>query len=190
MMSRKKGEAAGGCTPKTFCRRNAFLTTTPKHIAPPTGGGHPMERRSGVDRRAATFPMLKFLLFRGRRERSRRVSDRHRFQIYDRYSPKIFAEILSILFLSVLDAFFTLYLIGHGSEELNPVMAYFLATGPFAFFTVKYALTCAAVLIFLFFKSAHIRGIGVYTASLFSYVIALFSAVVAWELLLIFFFVS
>jgi hypothetical protein len=157
-----------------------------QHEAQPLGPDRPAEKRSGLDRRAGGVPGLGYLFFHGRRERIRRAADKQRFRLYDRYSPRHFAEIVAILFLSVLDALFTLYLIDHGSKELNPVMAYFIESGPFIFFTVKYALTSAAVVVFLVFKHVRIRKIGLYTASLFTYVIALFSAVVAWELCLIF----
>jgi hypothetical protein len=36
------------------------------------------------------------------------------------------AAILLILSLSILDAIFTMDLVSHGAEELNPVMAYYL----------------------------------------------------------------
>jgi len=147
----------------------------------------PADQRSGPDRRKSNLPRLKYFLFSGRRERLRRASDRHRFVIYDRYSPRIFAAIMAILCLSVVDALFTLFLIENGSNELNPIMAYALKSGPFTFFTVKYLLTSLALLIFLIFKNTHIRRLGIYTTSIFSYVIALFSAVVTWEIFLIVF---
>ena len=133
------------------------------------------------------MPRLKYFLFNGRRQDLRRASDKHRFVLYDRYSPKIFAAIMTILFLSVLDAFFTLYLISNGSTELNPIMAYALKSGPFTFFAVKYGLTGMAVVIFLLLKNTYIRKLGLYTTSLFSWVIALFGAVVTWEIFLIIF---
>ena len=150
---------------------------------------NPFEKRSGTDRRKNRMPQLKYFLVSGRRERLRRASDQNKFVIYDRYSPKIFAAIMAILFLSVLDAFFTLFLIEHGSTELNPVMALTLKGGPFTFFAVKYGLTSMAVIIFLIFKNYYIRKLGLYTTSIFSWVIVLFGAVVAWEIFLIVFFV-
>ena len=152
----------------------------------PTSNGHmPQDKRSGKDRRQHRLPKLKYFLFKGRRQNLRRASDQHRFVLYDRYSPKIFAAIVTILFLSVIDALFTLFLIDHGSTELNPVMAIALKSGPYTFFAVKYGLTSMAVIIFLLFKNIYIRQLGFYTTSIFSWVIALFSAVVAWEVFLI-----
>ena len=143
------------------------------------------DQRSGEDRRQRRLPQLKYFLFKGRRQELRRASDKHRFVLYDRYSPKIFAAIMAILFLSVMDALFTLFLIENGSTELNPIMAMALKSGPFTFFAVKYSLTSMAVLIFLLFKNFYIRGLGLYTTSFFSWIIAVFGAVVAWEVFLI-----
>lgn len=154
-------------------------------VPQPPAKRHPKEKRSGSDRRKIGLPQLKYLLFGGRRERQRRASDKQQFVLCDRYSPRIFAAIIVILSLSVLDALFTLFLIEQGSSELNPVMALSLKGGPFIFFAVKYSLTSMAVVIFLIFKNTHIRRIGRYTTSIFSWVIALFGAVVTWELFLI-----
>ena len=145
------------------------------------------DKRSGQDRRKSHLPRLKYFLFSGRREKLRRASDKYQFVIYDRYSPRVFAAIMAILLLSVVDALLTLFLIENGSNELNPIMAYTLKSGPFTFFTVKYLLTSLAVLIFLIFKNTYIPKLGLYTTSIFSYVIALFSAVVTWEIFLIVF---
>ena len=148
---------------------------------------NPSDKRSGADRRKRRLPQLKYFLFSGRRESQRRASDKKQLVIYDRYSPKIFAAIMAILFLSVLDALFTLFLIEHGSTELNPIMALSLKGGPFTFFAVKYSLTSMAVIIFLIFKNTTISKLGLRTNSIFSWVIALFGAVVAWEIFLIVF---
>ena len=153
----------------------------------PSERRNPSEKRSNADRRKRRFPQLKYFLFSGRRERQRRASDRKQVVLYDRYSPKIFAAIMSILFLSVLDALFTLFLIENGSKELNPIMALSLRGGPFTFFAVKYSLTSMALIIFLIFKNTYIRKLGLYTTSIFSWVFALFGAVVAWEVFLIVF---
>jgi hypothetical protein len=154
-------------------------------VLPPPEKCHRKEKRSGSDRRKNGLPQLKYVLFSGRRERQRRASDKQKFVLYDRYSPRIFATIMVILMLSVLDALFTLFLIEQGSRELNPIMALSLKGGPFTFFAVKYSLTSVAVVIFLIFKNTYIRRLGLYTTSIFSWVIALFSAVVTWELFLI-----
>jgi len=148
------------------------------------------EKRSGKDRRTHQFPKLKFLLLSGKRSNARREEDLHRTFYFDRYSSSIFAAIVVILLLSVLDALLTLYLIENGSTELNPIMSYFLKYGPFVFMGAKYFLTCAGVVILLLFRNAMRKRSPTHTENLFTYTIAAFSTVIAWELYLIFFVVS
>jgi len=149
-----------------------------------------VEKRSGKDRRTHQFPKIKYLLFSGKRARARRKEDRHRTFYFDRYSSKLFAAIMAIIFLSVLDALLTLHLLGNGSKELNPVMAYFLKYGPFVFLVGKYLLTCTGIIILLLFRNAFLKRSATHTENLFSYIIGVFSTVIVWELFLIFFVVS
>ena len=148
------------------------------------------EKRSGRDRRTHQFPKWRYLLFSGKRAKARRKEDIHRTFYFDRYSSNLFAAIVAILILSVLDALLTLYLIDHGSTELNPVMAYFIDYGPFVFMGAKYFLTCTGVIILLLFRNVLRKRSITHTQHLFSYIIVAFSSVIAWELYLIFFVVS
>ena len=144
------------------------------------------EKRSGLDRRTNKKASLKYLLFNGRRERIRREDDRRRVFFFDRYNPKLFAAIMAILMLSLFDGLLTLHLVRTGSSELNPLMAYFLQHGPFPFVVAKYLLTSVGVVVLLVFKNVLLTGTNIYTHSLFSCMIAAFSAVIVWEMLLIF----
>ena len=148
------------------------------------------EKRSGKDRRAHQFPKWRYLLFSGRRAKARRKEDIHRTFYFDRYSSNLFAAIVAILMLSVLDALLTLYLIDNGSTELNPVMSYFIEYGPFVFMGAKYFLTSAGVIILLLFRNVLQKRSITHTQHLFSYIILAFASVIAWELYLIFFVVS
>ena len=148
------------------------------------------EKRTGKDRRSGQFPKLKYLLFSGRRARARRKEDFHRTFYFDRYSSNLFAAIVAILLLSILDALLTLYLIDNGSTELNPVMSYFLRYGPIVFMTAKYLLTCIGVVILLLFGNVLRKRSLIHTRHLFTYIIGAFTTVIVWELYLIFFVVS
>ena len=160
---------------------------TNKNCAYPGSGQRPAAKnRRGQDRRTDQKARLKYLLFNGRRERIRREEDSRKVFFFDRYHPKFFAAITAILMLSIFDALFTLILIDHGSTELNPVMAYFLEHGLLPFIVVKYCLTSSGVVILLIFKNVFLTKVKIYTHSLFSAVIIVFSAVIAWELFLIF----
>ena len=144
------------------------------------------EKRRGTDRRTNNKARLKYLLFNGRRERSRRDEDRGKAVIFDRYNQKFFLAITIILVLSILDAVLTLVVIQRGATELNPVMAYFLELGIPAFIVAKYLLTSIGVFILLIFKNVFLTKIKIYTHSLFPCVIFVFMVVIAWELFLIY----
>jgi hypothetical protein len=145
------------------------------------------EKRCGRDRRTHQFPKIKYLLFSGRRARARRKEDRYQTFYFDRYSSKLFAAIMAILFLSVLDALLTLHLIENGSTEINPLMSYFLKSGTLVFLVTKYFLTCMGVIILLLFRNAFIARSTTHGQHLFSYIIGVFSTVIVWELVLILF---
>ena len=144
-----------------------------------------VERRSGTDRRRNSTINLRMLLLGGRREHGRRKEDKLKTFLVDRYSPYLLAAIVGILFLSVIDALLTLYLLSRGAFELNPVMAYYIEMGPYSFLAVKYALTCVAVISFLLLRNIYLRPLRMYTGTLFYFVLALFGTVVAWQLFLV-----
>jgi len=146
----------------------------------------PIDRRSGKDRRKQKLPKFKFLFVKGTREKIRRQKDRHKFFLFDRYSAKLLAAILIILLFSVLDSFFTLFLTGNGSDELNPVMAYFLNLNPWAFISVKYILTSMSVTILLIFHNYYYPKINFYARNFFLYIVGAFTMVVLWELYLVY----
>ena len=148
------------------------------------------ERRSRKDRRKTARPVIRSLYRGGKREIIRRREERNIIFWADRYSQTLFGAIVLILFFSVLDGLLTLFLIDHGATELNPVMAYYLDVGPYAFFSVKYLLTSVAVVILLLCQNAFLRTIRIHTRSLFYVIVAAFMSVVAWELFLIFHVIS
>jgi hypothetical protein len=151
-----------------------------------SGGSPYKEKRRRIDRRTDNKARLKYLLFNGRRERSRRDEDTGKAFIFDRYNQKLFLAITAILVLSILDAVLTLVVIQRGARELNPVMAYFLEHGTLTFIVAKYLLTSIGVLILLIFKNVFLTKIKIYTHSLFPCVIFVFMTVIAWELFLIY----
>ena len=144
------------------------------------------EKRSGKDRRKTMRPMIRSLYRGGKREMIRRREEQNIIFLADRYSQSVFGAILLILFFSVLDALLTLYLIDHDATELNPIMAYYIDVGPYAFFFVKYLLTSAAVVILLLCQNVFLRSMRIYARSLFYVFVAAFMSVVIWELFLIF----
>lgn len=144
-----------------------------------------VERRSGKDRRAKRFGDIRWFLKTGRRRQIRRQADRRKLFLLDYYPPQLFYIIILILFLSVTDAYLTLWLIGEGAMEINPVMAYYLSLGPNIFLAVKYLMTAAAVTIVVLMNYAIARMIPFRFGQLLKFFAGCFGMVVAWELFLV-----
>ena len=145
-----------------------------------------IERRSGKDRRQTGMSSMRYFLRGGRRENIRRQADKSSLFRVDQYSPSLFGAIVIILFLCVADALLTLLLTGQGAVEINPVMAYYLNIGPYAFLAVKYLLTCLAVFILLICQNVFLGALGIHTRSLFYVIIAAFITVIVWQFYLIY----
>jgi len=148
------------------------------------------DRRSGIDRRKTARPVVRYLFRGGKREMIRRLKERNSIFLADRYSQTLFGAILLILFFSASDGLLTLFLIDHNATELNPVMAYYLNVGPYAFFCVKYLLTSVAVVVLLLYHDVFLPTIRMYTRTLFYVIAATFMSAVMWELFLIFYVVT
>jgi hypothetical protein len=145
------------------------------------------ERRSGLDRRRAKTPFYSIYCLTGRRSAVRREQDMQRPHIIDLHSSKTFATILFIILLSILDAFFTLDLVSRGAVEINPVMAYYLNRSPFAFFGIKYLLTCASIILILSIKNVYLFKTRVQAKIVFVFFGIALALVIQWELYLILF---
>jgi hypothetical protein len=101
------------------------------------------------------------------------------------YGPSLLAAALCTIVLSVVDAYFTLDLVGRGAEELNPIMDYYLEKSPLIFFSVKYLLTCATIILILSVKEIWIFGKKLRTEIIFACFILQLAAVVQWQLVLL-----
>ena len=98
----------------------------------------------------------------------------------------MFAGIIGVLALSILDAALTLLLVSSGAVELNPVMAYFLSHGQVAFIGAKYRFTSISVPLVLLCSHVFIRKPGIYLSRLLNFFIGCFGLVIVWELFLIY----
>jgi len=144
------------------------------------------DRRSGIHRREQAGFNMRMHAGNGKRKIIRRKEDRRRIFLVDQYSPALSLTIVAILFLSVIDALFTLFLLKHGAYETNPIMAYLLNIGPYAFFIPKYVLTILSVYGLFFFRCVVIPKLNVTTHSLLYLLAWLYVSIVAWELYLVY----
>lgn len=176
--------------------RGGRYALTPNPAFPPADGDPPSpepspsgearrERRSGRDRRRRGVSAFLRGLQGGRRRLLRREEDRRRFALLDRYDVRIAARALGVLVLSLIDAVLTLYLIGHGAWEMNPVMAHFLGRGTLVFVVAKVFFTGIAVAIFVVVSPAILPGLGIRAGHFLPAALVVFAAVIAWEVVLL-----
>jgi hypothetical protein len=103
-----------------------------------------VERRRGGDRREVTLRTFLQGGFTPRRRGGRRAGEQH--LPIDWHEPYLLFLSLTILLLSVADAFMTITLIMGGAQEANPLLAVVLRDHPEWFATIKMALTGTGVL--------------------------------------------
>lgn len=106
----------------------------------------PIERRGRERRRRRMWGSRHFWLG-GRRQGPRRAGDHDRGCYTDVYDSGVAANVVMIMGGCVLDALLTLYLLGNGAVEANPVMAAALLLGVRPFVLLKVALTGICLLL-------------------------------------------
>lgn len=141
-------------------------------------------KRSGKDRRKLAIFNMRMLAGNGNRRIIRRQEDKGRLFFVDHYSPMLFVTIIAVLFLCVLDALLTLYLLNHGAYEINPIMEYLLNIGPYAFYIAKYALTIISAFGLLLLRGVVIQKFNITVQALLYFVAGIYLIVVVWELYL------
>ena len=94
--------------------------------------------------------------------------------------------IVGILFLCVIDALLTLFLLNHGAHEANPIMAFLLSLGSYAFFVPKFVLTILATFCLFMFRGVVVQKLNISTHSLLYFFAWIYVAVVTWELYLVY----
>jgi hypothetical protein len=104
-----------------------------------------VERRSGYDRRRLTLRTFVQGGMTPRRRGGRRCDEQE--SLVDWHEPHLLFMALTILLLSVADAFFTLTLLTGGAREANPLLAYVLAEHPELFAAVKMSLTGGGIVV-------------------------------------------
>ena len=115
---------------------------------PPAWGS---DRRERTDRRNRAFWSVLYGSFNPRRRRPARRLNDSRFHPIDCYSAHLLAVSIGILLFSAVDAFLTGILLGHGADEINPIMAVLVYRSVAAFAAFKMAMTgvCLVVMVFL-----------------------------------------
>lgn len=142
----------------------------------------PVERRLRIERRRSVFRALWHGNFARRRHAPRRSAERHA-AVTDWFHPQWLAVAVTVLLLSVADAFLTLTLISHGAVEVNPFMDPLVRGSGHSFAYWKIGLTSVGVVILTILARLRVwgRGVGnILYAALLGYVL-----LVAYELFLL-----
>ena len=99
----------------------------------------------------------------------------------------LFATIVAIFFLCVIDAILTLHLLNHGAYEINTLMSYLLKIGPYAFFVFKYVLTMIATVSLLIFRGVVFQKLKASAHTILYLLAWAYLGVVGWELYLVYY---
>ena len=111
------------------------------------------ERRAiREERRANQRKAALYSFYRNRRKQLRRDNDNSVGIYVDAHEPKLFYLAMTLMFLSILDAFFTTLLIHNGSEALNPLLAYLFNINLYVFLGVKFFITGFSIVFFIWHK--------------------------------------
>ncbi len=108
------------------------------------------ERRARADRRHRVWRSVWYGSFNPRRRTPRRRLDDSRFHSLDWHSSHLLAVAISILLLSVSDAFLTTMLLQGGADEVNPVMAVLVYRSVAMFAALKMGMTGLGVTLMVF----------------------------------------
>ncbi len=142
----------------------------------------PLERRTRIERRRSVFRSLWHGHFARQRHAPRRSTERHA-AVTDWFQAHWLGAALSVLLLSVADAFLTLTLISHGAVEANPFMAPLVKGSGQAFAFWKVGLTSIGVVILTLF--CQLRVFGRTVGSLLYLALAGYVVLVIYELFLL-----
>jgi len=137
-----------------------------------------VERRRFPERRRLTFRTLLRSGVTPRRRNGRRRGDRD--GIVDWHEPDLLFLALTILLLSITDAFFTVTLLANGATEINPLLAYVFQHFPGFFPIFKMTLTGVGVVVLVAMARARVFRI-VRVKTILQFILAGYVAVIAYE---------
>ena len=150
------------------------VAPTETHMLEPLLGEDLVRHVRQKDRRQDNSRAAFCSLFKRRRlASSRRDHEKQSHSYVDVHESWLYYMALTVCFLSVFDAYLTVQLIQKGSQELNPVLDYFLSIDVRLFFGVKFFLTSFCVLFLVMHKRFlllnRFSGVQILGATIFGY---------------------
>jgi hypothetical protein len=141
------------------------------------------ERREKHDRRVHSWRTLTYCGFQGRGRRRHARRDENNYYL-DWYDPKLVFTAITVLFLSCLDALFTLTLISRGASEANYFMARLMESSDGLFVAVKVAITAFGILFLL--MHSHFQVLRIISGKrLLQILAAVYGLLIGYELVLL-----
>ncbi|MEJ0084233.1 MAG: DUF5658 family protein [Pseudomonadota bacterium] len=141
-----------------------------------------IERRVPIERRRSVLRALWHGNFQRRRIAPRRDTERH-IVVTDWFHPQWLAVGVLILVLCGADAFLTLILIGHGANEVNPLMDPLVRGSGHSFAYWKFGLTALGVVVLTLL--ARLRFFGKAVGWVLYAVLGMYCVLVGYELFLL-----
>ena len=138
--------------------------------------------RTDMDRRRKPTRFWDAFRHGGRRVRNRRTVEHCRAYFVDRFTTPMFALIILLIAFTIVDAVFTLQLLGLDCEEVNPAMDYLLRHGHASFLIGKYLLTVAGLPFLLLFKNYYLFGTRLRVGHLIPIFAGLYVALIGYQL--------
>lgn len=135
-----------------------------------------------TDRRKPSLRSFIYGAFNPRRRQFRREEDAN-YAFLDWHPRHLLVVAMLVMLLSVVDGMFTVYLIGSGLQELNPVLAPLVDGDPVLFALTKIVFTAVGVVTLVITAHARLwRGIPV--SRIFYLMLIGYSCVIVYELYL------
>ena len=137
-----------------------------------------VSHRCQAQRRRLTVRTLVRSGVTPRRRNGRRRGDRD--GLVDWHEPDLLFLALTILLLSITDAFFTVTLLANGATEINPLLAYVFQHFPAYFPIFKMTLTGVGVVVLVAMARTRVFKI-VRVKTILQFILAGYVAVIAYE---------
>jgi hypothetical protein len=137
-----------------------------------------MDERTYPDRRKKPTPILSQYTLFGRRSSFRRSEDQRRGGYVDRYDQKLFMSLLLLTGLNILDAIFTILILGSGGEELNPLVSWAIDSYGHDAWSLKFAVVSCGSILLCLHSHFHVAKVSIIISTI------LYGGVVMYQLLL------
>jgi hypothetical protein len=143
------------------------------------------DRREQSDRRQQPTSIWGAFPPAGQRMRYRRAHEHLQPYFTDRFSPSMLMCVLALIFVSLLDAGLTIYVLYGGGSEINPLMNYLLSHSTMTFVVGKYVLTVIGLPVLLIFQNHYLFSTRLRVGYLIPFSVAMYSVLIGYQIILI-----